>query len=254
MSLSKERYTKRRRRSSQHSFCSVNRNLVTRGVDGVSRKTLFEKNSHATVVTTGKVVNNTRLEEETKSLPAPHTTDDLASQAGGGIHTISSLFLSKKKKTQSTASPVPELLENQHCRERLPVAGFGHLPSLGLETLVTDLTSRIRRSCFSSFLFFFFSLQVDRRRAVADGRPTTGKHIQSSTDSPGRPSQLGCRRTPTHRVAIQALRHRLHRAFDRIFHYKRCRYIRHEYQTCAGKLIKTFHKNIFFDPDLTRIL
>lgn len=30
---------------------------------------------------------------------------------------------------------------------------------------------------------------------------------------PGRPSQLGSRRTPTHGVAIQALHHRLHRAF-----------------------------------------
>ncbi len=40
------------------------------------------------------------------------------------------------------------------------------------------------------------------------------KKPASRQNSPGRPSQLDCRRTPTHGVAIQALHHRLHRAFD----------------------------------------
>jgi len=36
----------------------------------------------------------------------------------------------------------------------------------------------------------------------------------SRLNSPGRPSQLDCRRTPTHGVAVQALHHRLRCAFD----------------------------------------
>lgn len=50
------------------------------------------------------------------------------------------------------------------------------------------------------------SLQVRRRRAVADGRPTLDARASSVDNCPGRPSQLGCRRTPTHRVPVRVLR------------------------------------------------
>jgi len=53
------------------------------------------------------------------------------------------------------------------------------------------------------------SLQVRRHRVVIDGRPSRDESLLDSC--PDRPPQLGCRRTPTHGVAIRYQRRRLHR-------------------------------------------
>lgn len=158
-----------------------------------------EKTGHATVVTTGEVVNNTRLEGRRSrprqglviaSLHRTQRTNRLLLGGGGrgSRHARRTETRPYHGRTPWSvrAAPFSSFSRPDCCRGRLPVAGFGHILSLGQkhkqqirgravagggrggDTVVSRSLSRLSLRALSPSL----SPQVDRRRAVADGRPT----------------------------------------------------------------------------------
>ncbi len=105
-------------------------------------------------------------------------------------------------------SPLPRALSRRKTgREILPFAGLGWFnpgAARSSDPWAARSCSKEQRKLASRG-----SLQVRRRRVVADGRPSRARALLDNC--PGRPPQLGCRRTPTHGVAIRYQRRRLHR-------------------------------------------